>query len=433
MPRLPREMSKLIRGSGFIFACRLTGGALTLITQILLARWMGATELGIYVLAFSWCVLLANLASVGIPNAAMRFVGYGLANAQPGYIRGFARTGLKIVLSSSLCVVALAMAALYLYESDSLQFAPLSMALFAVPFYAVMTFLVSLAAAHAWYAAGFLPDYVLRPAVFLCAICAAWILGSDLTATAVMQWHWLTITLITIGVAVVVNRAMRQSHGTARTIMDTGTWVRTSAPLLVVGFFNNYFPELTIILVGLLVPSDELAVYAVGFRMALIIRFGLQAIYAYVGPEASALLAKADTQGLQRVVNRSALLGLAGTVAGALILLVLGKQILTIFGPEFMSAYWVMIILSLSQVVQGAVGPVVRLLTISGHEKQCMVVFGTTGLLTAVLILLLVPIYGIIGAAISASTGIVIWSIWFRWLVARNIGVKPEILSSLLP
>jgi O-antigen/teichoic acid export membrane protein len=431
MPRLPIEMSKLIRGSGFIFVCRVTGGALTLITQILLARWMGASELGIYVLAFSWCVLLANLASVGIPNAAMRFVGYGLVNDQPGYIRGFARTGLKIVLISSLCVVVFGRAALFLYGSDSVQFAPLSMALFAVPFYAVMTFLVSLAAAHAWYAAGFLPDNVLRPAIFLCAIFAIWVVGSDLTATAAMQWHLLTIALLTIGVAVVVGRAMRQSHGTSKTILDTRTWVRTSGPLLVVGFFNNYFPELTIILVGLFVPSDELAVYAVGFRVALIIRFGLQAIYAYVGPEVSALLAKEDTQGLQRMVNRSARLGLAGTLAGAVILLVLGKHILGLFGPEFVAAYWVMIIVSLSQVAQGAVGPAVRLLTISGHEKQCMVVFGVSGLLTAVLIMLLVPAYGITGAAISASTGIIIWSFWFRSLVAREIGVRPEILSAL--
>ena len=88
---------------------------------------MGATELGIYVLAFSWCVLLANLASVGIPNAAMRFVGYGLANAQPGYIRGFALTGLKIVLSSSLCVVAFAMAALFLYGHVDRRLYPTSL------------------------------------------------------------------------------------------------------------------------------------------------------------------------------------------------------------------------------------------------------------------------------------------------------------------
>jgi O-antigen/teichoic acid export membrane protein len=431
MPRLPGEISKLIRGSGFIFICRVTGAALTLITQILLARWMGASELGIYVLAFSWCVLLASLASVGIPNSAMRFVGYGLANNQPGYIRGFAHTGLKIVLSASLGVLAFGMAALFLYGSDSVQFVPLSIALFAVPFYVVMTFLVSLAAAYPWYAAAFLPDNVLRPAVFLCAICAVWVVGSELTATAAMLLQWLSITLVTVGVTVVVNRAMRLSHGTAKTILDTGTWLRTSAPLMMVGIFNNYFPELTIILVGLLVPSDELAIYAVGFRMALIIRFGLQAIYAYVGPEVSALLAKADTPGLQRVVNRSARFGLASTLAGVVVLLVLGKQILGLFGPEFVAAYWVMIIVSLSQVAQGAVGPAVRLLTISGHEKQCMVVFGATGLLTVVLIMLLVPTYGITGAAISASTVMVIWSVWFRALVAREIGVRPKIFSGL--
>jgi O-antigen/teichoic acid export membrane protein len=92
------ELLKLARGSSFVFACRLTGAVLVFLTQILLARWMGAAELGIYVLAFSWCSLLAIIAGLGYPTASLRIIGHCLAHDDRHHIRGFIRQAATAVL-----------------------------------------------------------------------------------------------------------------------------------------------------------------------------------------------------------------------------------------------------------------------------------------------------------------------------------------------
>lgn len=75
MPR--REAIALVGGSAFIFGCSLLGASVTFVNQILLARWMGARELRIYVFALSLYSLICVLVGLGYPTAAYRFIGLG--------------------------------------------------------------------------------------------------------------------------------------------------------------------------------------------------------------------------------------------------------------------------------------------------------------------------------------------------------------------
>ena len=54
----------------FMFVCRIVAAITVIIMQVALARWMGAEQLGIYIYAFAWCVLLAAVAGRGLPDAA---------------------------------------------------------------------------------------------------------------------------------------------------------------------------------------------------------------------------------------------------------------------------------------------------------------------------------------------------------------------------
>ncbi len=76
--RLTSRLTSVIRGSAFVFGCRVTGAAFTLLLQVMLARWMGASELGIYVLAFSWCILLATVSHLGFTAASLRVISHAV-------------------------------------------------------------------------------------------------------------------------------------------------------------------------------------------------------------------------------------------------------------------------------------------------------------------------------------------------------------------
>ena len=113
------EIKSLLGGASFGFACRLVGAASTFIAQIVLARWMGADALGIYVYAISWCLLLSVVASLGLTGpATFRFVGKGLAENNEQAIAGFMRRGTQIVLGASLLITGIGLLFVFSFAVD---------------------------------------------------------------------------------------------------------------------------------------------------------------------------------------------------------------------------------------------------------------------------------------------------------------------------
>ena len=56
------------------FLIRVASAAVVFLTQVVLARWMGRFEFGVYVYVWTWVLLLGALVSLGLPSAAQRFI-----------------------------------------------------------------------------------------------------------------------------------------------------------------------------------------------------------------------------------------------------------------------------------------------------------------------------------------------------------------------
>ena len=70
------------RMAGTAFLIRVMSAGIIFLAQILLARWMGGFEFGVYVYVWTWVVLVAGLAPLGIAYSTQRFI--------PEYTRGSA-------------------------------------------------------------------------------------------------------------------------------------------------------------------------------------------------------------------------------------------------------------------------------------------------------------------------------------------------------
>jgi O-antigen/teichoic acid export membrane protein len=393
---------------------------------------MGAAELGIYVIAFSWCVLLAAVSHLGMTPATLRIIGRALAEVRPGLIWGFAERGGQVVFAVSL-TVALSGSLLVILLTDLLPgstAAPFLLAFAAVPLLALISFQGMIAVAFRWFKVAFLPSEVFRPALLFLIIAAIWMTTSKLNATVVMTVQTSLMFVTAVALFFILRLGLRTEIAREPSEYETKAWLRIGMPLLLISLFGHYFPEFMVILLGPQIASDQVAIFNASYRLALLIAFGLGAIDSFTAPLAARLFAAREMDELEAVVKRATKLGFLGSVTAVAVFAVFGRPLLGLFGAEFVVGHGTMMILAAAQLVRSAAGPVMSLMSVTGHQDHCLVVFASSLVAAVILVFILVPTYGIHGAAVTVLLVTLGWSTWLHRLVVLHVGVRPSIFHA---
>jgi O-antigen/teichoic acid export membrane protein len=106
-------------------------------------------------------------------------------------------------------------------------------------------------------------------------------------------------------------------------------------------------------------------------------------------------------------------------------IVLLGPWLLsTFYGAEFVAAYQPLLLLTAGQAINALLGTVALLLNMTGHQKDVTKAMTVSLLLNIALHLLLLPRFGLEGAAFSTMTMLVTWNLilWFR--VKQRLGIK---------
>lgn len=115
---------------------------------------------------------------------------------------------------------------------------------------------------------------------------------------------------------------------------------------------------------------------------------------------------------------------IATTAPPLLLAVIFAEPLLAmVFGPEFVAAVPALRIMAAGQMVNVLTGPVGGMLTMAGRERE-LLVLAIVGLVVLILLgAFLIPVYGIVGAAIAWATNSVIRCggayLLARWLVPR--------------
>src|SRR6202165_2715423 len=83
------EASVTRRLAGTIFIIRVISAALAYLSQILLARWMGGSDYGVYVYVWTWVLLLGSMMDFGISASAQKIIPEYRTHSEHALLRGF--------------------------------------------------------------------------------------------------------------------------------------------------------------------------------------------------------------------------------------------------------------------------------------------------------------------------------------------------------
>jgi O-antigen/teichoic acid export membrane protein len=106
-----------------------------------------------------------------------------------------------------------------------------------------------------------------------------------------------------------------------------------------------------------------------------------------------------------------------------LALLALGEPILSLFGAGFTDGYPLMFVLIVGLIARASVGPAERLLSMQDQQMASAMIYACAFATNLVLCLILIPRFGLIGAACSTASAIVCESTLLYVITKRRLGL----------
>ena len=417
-----RSIAQKVASAAFLI--RVCSAALIYLSQILFARWMGSFEFGIYVYVWTWVLLIGDLCDLGLASAAQRFIPQYTGRKAFDLLRGFlARSRWLAVFSATMIAIVGASAVKLLepYLSDYVV-VPLMTACVTLPFYSLMQMQDGIARSYNWIHLALLPPYVMRHLVMLVLMSAAFFLSFPTSAETAVTAVAVSFALTVIGQTLVINRKLRQTVEPGPKIYETRAWFRISLPILMVEGFYLLLANTDILVLQQFRTPDEVAFYYAAAKTLTLIAFVHFAVSAAVAHRFSEYHVTDDRARLKQFLADAIRWTFWASLAATVLILAVGRVLLSLFGPRFVEGYYLMFILAAGLMARAAVGPVERLLNMVGEQTACATVYATAFVLNLGLCIVLIPRIGVAGAAVATSTALIVESILLFWVTKRRLG-----------
>jgi O-antigen/teichoic acid export membrane protein len=407
---------------------------MSFLVSVALARWLGAAEYGTYAYLLSWVALLGMASVFGLDTTIVSRLPTYSSKAAWGQLRGLLRWANGLALGASIGMVVVVAVAGTLLAGGTPPPAGWLLAGALVPLMALSR--VQQAALRGLHRAVIsqVPESVLLPATILgLVVAAAWSGWAPPTAEYGLIAQALAGSLALALALWLVRRAVPSPARVVRARYEHREWLSTSGRMLLLSILGTLNARVGILVLGAVAAPQLVGQYAVAARGAGFIPLALNVTVLAMAPSIAVAYAAGQHARLQLLVRQMSRVALIGGVPFAVALILLGRSFLAIFGPGFEGAHTALAILSLGEVVNITAGPVATLLVMSGHERDAIrgLALGTT--LNGGLCLILIPEWGINGAAVAAAAGLALWNIVLWRSVRRRLGIVSSVLGGDVP
>jgi O-antigen/teichoic acid export membrane protein len=393
------------------------GGAVTAFgVQLLLTRSLGQVEFGRYAYAMAWMNAALLLAKLELDTTALRFVGAYTGKKEWSLLRGFLKRSDQIVRVTSLAAAGVGAALVWLLTGGGAS--PVTTSFWAacalLPVTAITQFKASCLQGFQRIRAAQAPSLVLRPLLFGIGLAVAtYGLGVRLSATGAIGLNFLAALPPLLLTAKLLHDVVIAKVPLVTATYETRSWLHTAFELLLIAFAQLILgTQADVLIVGTLLGTTHAGLYSVASQLAALISFGVTAIVFVAVPMVSDFHAtgrRADLQHLVTLVQRGSVVVSLPVVA---LLVLQGKTVLGWFGVSFVAAYPVLVVLCAANFVASLVGILAGfMLTLTGHQRQAVVIVVGSAVLNLALSLTLTRLFGAVGTATATATTTVLRSV----------------------
>jgi len=424
-----QQMGQISRQSSVYFAGTIFTTAAGYLFKVYLARKLGAESLGLYALGMTVAGCFGIFNALGLPQSAVRFVAKYTATRRWRELAGFIfrSTAIMVVLNLVLAGLMIALGpgiAARFYHAPAL--APY------LPMFALIMLLGALNFFLGQVLTGYkdvtrrtiISSFIANPlnvaiAVLMISFGAGlwgYIFAQVASAVAVLGMLAVMVWKMTPLPARVPFRI--SSHLEPEVISFSVT-------AFGVGFLEFLMAQADKILIGFFLNARSVGIYAVAMAIVAFIPVLLQSVNQIFSPVISDLHSRGQRELLGRLFQTLTKWILAFTIPLAVVVTVFARPMMGVFGKDFESGWPILVIGTLGQLVNCGVGSVGYLLLMSGNQNRLIKVQSGGALFMVSANLLLIPRFGITGAALAAAMTTVVSNTWSLKEVRSALSLSP--------
>lgn len=408
------------------FSIRIISAALAFVSQIILARSMGEFEYGIFVFVWVFIIIAGNLSCLGFHTVVIRFVPEYNAHNDQSHIRGLTITAriFAMVLATIIGAIGVAIVVYFENKIPDYYLVPIVLGICALPMIALGDVLDGTSRANSWPIIAMSPTYIIRPSLIIIFVLGSFLFGMQPTAKIALLAAILASYITTLGQFIVVTRKLRGRYSSGDRQWDFKKWVIVALPIFIIEGFYYLLTNADVIIVGFFLEPEKVAVYFAAAKTMALVHFIYFAVKAGAAPKFAAMVAENKMQDLDTFAKQTARWTLLPTIAIGGLVLLLGRFLLSMFGEGFIDGHTVMLILFFGILAKSLIGPGEVLLTMAGKQRICMYVYAGALASNLSLNIMLIPIYGIEGAAFATAGAMTIEAILLFIVIKSHLGIS---------
>ena len=419
------------RDAIFVFLVRAASAGILYVSQIILARWMGAADYGIYVWVWTLVLILGGISHLGVGPSLMRLLPYYRESGQLDLLRGLliGSRWLAFVMGSVVSFAAYWGLRTFAADVADLYLLPAMLGAICIPLFAMTDLQDGLGRAQGWMAIALVPPYILRPLVLLSMMALAHAAGFPMDAISATLSAIAACWAASMVQTLMVQQRLDDEIPAGPRAYDFTFWIRSSLPLLAIYASELVLQNTDVLVLSAYLPPHVVGMYFAAAKTMALVMFVHYAVGSAVAKDFAALHARGDRAALVAYARDAVSWTFWPSLAATAALLVLGEPLLWLFSPAFTEAYPVMVVLAAGFLFRASVGPAEFVLNALGEQKACAAVAASAAALDIGLNLVLVPMFGMIGAAIATAVALATAATLYAIVARRRLGLDLTILQ----
>ena len=399
------DIGAAARAGGIVFIGKVFTWGMRLVLAVLLARFLGASDYGLYTIALSVAAVASALSVFGLDAAMIRFVAIAIARGDEARARGIAQVGIVIPAFLSCLVgmgVAIAAEPLAVTVIGEPALAPvLRVGAVLVPALVANSLLTATLQGIRRIGQSVWAEQFVQPVLRAAILVAFAVMG--LTAQLAVVATLLSTVAVGLLMAWYVQRSLAW---TGRATRPTKEIVRFSLPVYFSNIVHTFGGNLQTLLLGGLSSVASAGVFAVASQLQLIGSLFHMAIVRSTMPAFAELHDAGERRRLEGLYQATSKWTFSLNVPFFLVALGFADTLMLVFGPEFVQGADALVVLAVGNLVSSATGTSGAMLDMTGHTAMKLVNSTLAVGLAIGLNLALIPSYGVLGAAIASTAGV---------------------------